>query len=140
MVSDWLSDRGSERTEDQGVMKEPGPDHPIAIAPNAKHVRVIFAGKTIADTRRALTLREATYPPMQYIPREDVDMSALSASDHHTHCPYKGDASYFSIRSGDRGADNAVWSYQQPYPAVKTIGGYLCFYPNKVDAIEESDD
>jgi len=121
-------------------MKEPGPDHPITIAPNDKRVRVIFAGKVIADSRRALTLRETTYPPMQYIPRDDVDMTALRASDHHSHCPYKGDASYYSIEAGGRSAENAVWSYQQPYPAVKDIGAYLCFYPSRVDAIEESAD
>lgn len=119
-------------------MKEPGPDHPIAIAPAGKRVRVIFAGKVIADTRRALTLRETTYPPMHYIPRDDVDMTALRASDHHTHCPYKGDASYFSIEAEGRSAENAVWSYQEPYPAVKEIAAYLCFYPNRVDAIDVS--
>jgi uncharacterized protein (DUF427 family) len=121
-------------------MKEPGPDHPIAIAPTDKRVRVIFAGKVIADTRRALTLRETTYPPMHYIPRDDVDMTALHESDHHTYCPYKGDASYFSIEADGRSAENAVWSYQDPYPAVKEIAAHLCFYPNRVDAIEESAD
>jgi uncharacterized protein (DUF427 family) len=121
-------------------MKEPGPDHPITISPNDKRVRVIFAGKVIADSRRALTLRETTYPPMHYIPRDDVDMNALRATSHHSHCPYKGDASYFSIETDGRSAENAVWSYQQPYPAVKEIGAYLCFYPNRVDAIEESTD
>lgn len=121
-------------------MKEPGPDHPITIAPNGKRVRVIFAGKVIADTQRALTLREATYPPMHYIPRDDVDMRRLMPTDHHSYCPYKGDASYFSIRTDGGSAENAVWSYQQPYPAVKDIAAYLCFYPNRVDAIEESAD
>ena len=121
-------------------MKEPGPDHPIAISPNDKRVRVIFAGKVIADSRRALTLRETTYPPMHYIPRDDVDMNVLKHTDHHSHCPYKGDASYFSIEADGRSAENAVWSYQQPYPAVKEIAAYLCFYPNRVDAIEESTD
>ncbi|HZD89581.1 MAG TPA: DUF427 domain-containing protein, partial [Pseudolabrys sp.] len=101
---------------------------------------VIFAGQTIADSRRALTLRETTYPPMHYIPRDDVDMAALTPSDHRSHCPYKGDASYFSIEAGGRSAENAVWSYQQPYPAVNEIGGYLCFYSSRVDAIEESAD
>ena len=121
-------------------MKEPGPDHPIAIAPNGKRVRVVFAGKVIADTRRALTLSEAGYPPAHYIPRDDVVMAALEGTDHHTHCPYKGDASYFSIVADGRSAENAVWSYPQPYPAVQEIGGYLCFYPSRVDAIEESAD
>ena len=120
-------------------MKEPGPDHPMAIAPNDKRVRVTFAGQVIADTRRALTLRETTYPPMHYIPRDDVDMAKLTPADHRSHCPYKGDASYFSIEAEGRRAENAVWSYQQPYPAVKAIAGYVCFYPNRVDAIEESE-
>ncbi len=119
-------------------MKQPGPDHPITISPNDKRVRVMFAGKTIADTRRALTLRETTYPPMYYIPRDDIDMTALKLSDHHSHCPYKGDASYFSIQTYGRSAENAAWSYQQPYPAVEEIAAYLCFYPNRVNAIEET--
>jgi uncharacterized protein (DUF427 family) len=118
-------------------MKIPGPDHPITVTPNEKRVRVTFAGTVIADTARALTLKEATYPPMQYIPREDADMDALVRTDHHTHCPYKGDAGYFSIKTGEREAGNAVWSYEQPYPAVAQIAGYLCFYASKVDKIEE---
>ncbi len=121
-------------------MKQPDPDHPITISCNEKRVRVVFAGKVIADTKRALTLREATYPPMHYIPCDDVDMGLLRATDHHSHCPFKGEASYFSIQTNGRSAENAVWSYQQPYPAVKKIAAYLCFYPNRVDAIEESAD
>jgi uncharacterized protein (DUF427 family) len=119
-------------------MKQPGPDHPITIAANGKRVRVTFGGKVIADTTRALTLQEASYPPVQYIPRVDTDMSALRATAHHTYCPYKGDASYFTIQANGRSADNAVWSYEQPYPAVEGIKEYLAFYPNKVDGIEES--
>lgn len=119
-------------------MKLPGPDHPIAIAANPRRVRVRFAGETIADTARALTLQEASYPPVYYVPRADVDMPALSRSEHRTHCPYKGDASYFSISAGGRQAENAVWSYEQPFPAVAEIKDHLAFYPNKVDAIEES--
>ncbi len=119
-------------------MKLPSPDHPITIAPNDKRVRVIFGGKVIADSKRALTLRETTYPPMHYIPRADVDMGLLQATAHHSHCPYKGDASYVSIAVDGRDAENAVWSYEAPYPAVKEIASYLCFYPNRVDAIEES--
>jgi len=119
-------------------MKLPGPDHPITITRNGKHVRVSFAGKTIADTTRALTLQEANYPPVQYIPRADADMSLLKRTDHHTHCPYKGDASYYTIAVEGRPADNAVWSYEQPFPAMAEIKEYLAFYPNRVDAIEES--
>jgi uncharacterized protein (DUF427 family) len=118
-------------------MKLPGPDHPIAIAPNGKRVRVSFVGKIVADTTRALTLREAHYPAVQYIPRKDADMSLLTPTAHSTHCPYKGDASYFSIEAEGRRAENAVWSYEQPYPAMAEIGGYLAFYPSRVDKIEE---
>lgn len=119
-------------------MKLPGPDHPITIARNGGRVRVSFAGKTIAETANALTLKEASYPPVFYIPRADADMSALTPTAHHTHCPYKGDASYFTIAVGGRTAENAVWSYEQPFPAVAEIKEHLAFYPNRVDAIEES--
>src|SRR4051812_37976800 len=118
-------------------MKLPGPDHPITVTPNPRRVRVVFAGRTIADTTRALTLREANYPPVQYIPREDADMGALVPTSHASHCPYKGDASYFSVAVGGNTAENAAWSYQAPYPAMAQIAGYLAFYPNRVDAIEE---
>jgi uncharacterized protein (DUF427 family) len=118
-------------------MKLPGPDHPITIARNGGRVRVSFAGKTIAETANALTLKEASYPPVFYIPRADADMSALTPTAHHTHCPYKGDASYFTIAVGGRTAENAVWSYEQPFPAVAEIKEHLAFYPNRVDKIEE---
>ena len=118
-------------------MKLPSPDHPIAIACSGKRVRISFAGKIIADTTRALTLQEAGYPPVHYIPRADTDMSLLKPTRHSTHCPYKGDASYFTIEANDRSADNAAWSYQQPYPAVKEIKDHLAFYPDRVDRIEE---
>jgi uncharacterized protein (DUF427 family) len=119
-------------------MKQPGPDHPITVTRSGKRVRVTFAGQVIADTTRALTLREASYPPVQYIPRADADMRALQRTDNHSHCPYKGDASYFTIAAGGRSAENAVWSYEQPFPAVAEIKDHLAFYPNRVDAIEES--
>lgn len=118
-------------------MKEPGPDHPIDIAPHPKRVRVTFAGKAIADTTHALRLTEAGYPPVFYVPRNDADMSLLKPTAHASHCPYKGDASYFSIQTGGRSAANAVWSYQQPYPAVKAIKDHLAFYFDRVDTIEE---
>ena len=118
-------------------MKLPGPDHPIAIAPTPGRVRVLFAGQGVADTRRALTLREAAYPPVQYIPREDADMALLRRASRGTHCPYKGDASYFSIDAAGRHAEDAVWSYEQPYLAMARISGYLAFYPDRVDAIEQ---
>lgn len=118
-------------------MKLPGPDHPITISRNAKRVRVVFAGEVIADTTRALTLQEASYPPVHYIPRADVAMQRLAPTAHASHCPYKGDASYFSIAAGGKTAENAVWSYEQPYPAMAEIAGYVAFYPSRVDKIEE---
>jgi uncharacterized protein (DUF427 family) len=118
-------------------MKLPGPDHPITIDKNDKRVRVTFAGRVVADTSRALTLKEASYKPVFYIPRADADMSLLKRTVHATHCPYKGDASYFSIVADGRGAENAVWSYEQPFPAVGEIREYLAFYPDRVDKIEE---
>lgn len=117
-------------------MKIPGSDHPITIARNPKKVRVSIDGFVIAETSRALTLREASYPPVQYIPRSDVQADLLTATDHHTYCPYKGDASYLTIRVDGKTLENAIWSYEQPYDAVKDIAGHLAFYPNKV-TIEE---
>ena len=118
-------------------MKLPGPGHPITVTPNRRRVRVTFVGKAITDSSNTLTLKEASYPPVHYITRADVDMSALIRTDHRTHCPYKGDASYFTIRVDGRQADNAAWSYEQPFPAVAEIKEHLAFYPSKVDAIEE---
>ncbi|HVO02665.1 MAG TPA: DUF427 domain-containing protein [Candidatus Cybelea sp.] len=116
--------------------KIPGPDHPITITPSLDRVTVKLAGETVAETTRALTLKEARYPAVEYIPRADAKMAMLIPTAHKTHCPYKGDASYFSIKVGDKIVENAVWSYERPYPAMKEIAGHLAFYPNKVDAIE----
>ena len=118
------------------TMKVPGPDHPITIAPNPAHVVVSVGGRVVADTRAALTLREAAYKPVQYIPRSDVDMSLLARTSHATYCPYKGDAAYYSIPLGGERAVNAVWSYEAPYPAMALIKDYVAFYPNRVDKIE----
>lgn len=119
-------------------MELPAPSHSITVARNANRVRVVFAGEVIADTTRALTLNEAGYAPVHYIPRADVAMSRLKPTAHASHCPYKGDANYFSISADGRTADNAAWSYEQPFPAMAEIAGYLAFYPNRVDKIEES--
>ena len=120
------------------TIKVPGPDHPITIARNANRVVVKVAGRIVADTQDALTLREASYQPVQYIPRKDVDMTLLAPTDHTTYCPYKGDCAYFSIPLGGERAANAVWSYEAPYPAVAVIKDHLAFYPDRVDAIEET--
>ena len=118
-------------------IKIPGPDHPITTERNPARVVVTLGGRVIADTRNALTLREASYPAVQYIPREDVDMSLLERTDHSSYCPYKGDASYFSIPLGGERSRNAVWTYENPNPAVAAIKGRLAFYPDRVDSIEE---
>jgi uncharacterized protein (DUF427 family) len=118
-------------------VKIPGPDHPISIAPNPKRVVVKVAGRVVADTRRALSLKEASYPAVNYIPREDVDMTLLERSAHSTYCPYKGDCSYFSIPLGGETARNAVWSYEAPYAAVAEIKNRLAFYPDRV-TVEET--
>src|SRR3984957_9462592 len=116
-------------------IKIPGPDHPISIEPNAGRVVVSVAGRVIADTREALTLYEARYPAVQYIPRKDVDMALLVRTDLSTYCPYKGDASYFSISVGGERWIDAVWTYETPYAAVADIKDHLAFYPDRVDAI-----
>jgi uncharacterized protein (DUF427 family) len=115
----------------------PGTDHPITIERNPNRVVVSASGRIIADTTNALTLREARYPPVQYIPREDANMALLEPTDHKTYCPYKGDCSYFSIAIDGERSVNAVWTYQMPFPAVSPIGGLLAFYENRVDVIEE---
>ena len=120
---------------DKPVMT-PGPDHPIDIAPSGTRVRVIVGGKVVADTRDALSLREASYPPVLYVPRKDVDMSALTKTAHSTYCPYKGEAGYFSIPAGGPRAGNAVWTYEAPYDAVLAIKDHVAFYPDRVDSIE----
>ncbi len=115
----------------------PGPDHPIAITPNQGRVRVRLGGEVVADTTRALRLQEAGHPPVLYVPREDARMERFTRTARRTHCPYKGDASYYSIEAGGRGAEDAAWSYEAPYPAVAPIAGHLAFYPGRVDVIEE---
>jgi uncharacterized protein (DUF427 family) len=119
------------------TIKVPGPDHPITIARNTNRVVVKVAGRIVADTREALILREASYAPVQYIPRKDVDMTLLERTEHATYCPYKGECSYFSIPSGGDRSTNAVWTYEAPYEAVLSIKDHLAFYPERVDAIEE---
>jgi uncharacterized protein (DUF427 family) len=117
--------------------KRPSSEHPISIEKNPKRVIVRVAGRVIADTQKALLLREASYPPVHYIPRADVDMSALQRTDRHTYCPYKGDCAYFSVLHGGARSANAVWTYEAPFAAVAEIKDHLAFYPDRVDAIEQ---
>ena len=120
------------------TVKIPGPDHPITITPTKGRVTVVVKGRRVADTRAALTLKEAAYPAVQYIPRKDVDQAQLLRTSHHTYCPYKGDCAYFSIPGGGERSVNAVWTYEAPYASVSAIGHYLAFYPDRVDSIEVS--
>ncbi len=117
-------------------MKTPDANHPIAIAPQPGRVRVVLAGETVAETDAALRLTEASYPPVFYIPRSDIRDGFFVASSRSTHCPYKGDASYFDLVVGDARRPDAVWSYEAPFPAVAAIAGHVAFYPDRVDAIE----
>jgi uncharacterized protein (DUF427 family) len=114
-------------------MKLPGPDHPITIEPNPARVTVSAAGRIIADSRNALTLREASYGAVHYIPLRDVNMTLLERTEHQTYCPYKGDCSYYSIRLGEERSVNAVWTYEAPYAAVAAIKDHVAFYPDRVD-------
>jgi uncharacterized protein (DUF427 family) len=121
------------------TIKVPGPDHPITVEHNVQRVVVRVSGHVVADTRNALTLKEASYPAVQYIPRQDVDMTLLKRTDHATYCPYKGECAYYSIPIGAEHATNAVWTYEHPFDAVALIKDYVAFYPDRVDAIKELD-
>jgi uncharacterized protein (DUF427 family) len=112
-------------------------DHPITVSGNPKEVSVLFEGRVIAKTSRALLLCEASYPAVNYISREDADMEFFEPSAHETLCPYKGTASYLTIRTPEGASENAVWSYEEPFEKVAEIKGYLAFYPDKVELVEE---
>ncbi|MGC4935178.1 DUF427 domain-containing protein [Gordonia sp. DT30] len=111
----------------------PDATHPITVDPTPGRVRIWFGDQLIADTTHALTLREATYPPVQYIPRADVDAQVLTDSAHSTYCPYKGEAGYHGLRAADgTAAADKAWFYADPYQAVAPIADHLAFYPDAV--------
>jgi uncharacterized protein (DUF427 family) len=118
------------------TMKLPGPDHPISVELSHSRVIVCVARIEIANSRDALLLREASYPPVIYIPRKDADMSRLERSSYTTYCPYKGDCSYYSIPLGGPKSANAVWTYERPYAAVAEIQGHLAFYRDRIDSLK----
>ena len=117
-------------------MKIPDASHPITISPATERVRITHGGKVIADSRRALALKEASYPVVHYIPRDEVDFSVLTRTPHASHCPYKGDAAYYSVEHAGGRSENAIWTYESPFPAVAEIAGHVAFYPKRVDKIE----
>ena len=112
---------------------KPGPNHPITVEPAGSRVVVRSGGTVIADTTAALSLRESTYAPVLYIPLADVSPQALRPSDTQTYCPFKGDASYYSLATGDSEITDAVWTYEKPYDAVAGIAGHVAFYPQHVE-------
>ncbi|MGO9768754.1 MAG: DUF427 domain-containing protein [Roseiarcus sp.] len=113
-------------------------DHPITIKPAKGRVVVRWRGRTVADTARALELREHTYPPVLYIPRADADMSLFKRSSLETVCPYKGRANYFSLRAGEDVDADAVWTYESPKPGVAAIAGHLAFYPDRIEITHQT--
>ena len=118
-------------------MSAPGHAHAITIEKNPNRITVTFNGTVLADTQSALVLKEGPLPPANYIPRADVQMSYLQRTDHSTHCPFKGDASYFSVSVNGKTEENAVWTYEAPIDSVAQIKDYVVFYPEKMDAIKE---
>ncbi len=116
----------------------PGPDHPITIEKNPNRVVISLGGQVLADTSQALTLREAKYPAIHYIPRGDVDIAKLARTAHTTYCPFKGDCAYYSLPGGGERGINAVWTYEAPFPAVEAIRDYLAFYPDRVEIAESN--
>ena len=113
------------------------PPRRIDVEPSAARVRVEFGGEVVADSTRVLVMREADYPLVHYFPRDDVRMDLLTRTGHTTRCPYKGDASYWTVEAGGRTAENAVWSYEHPIPGMTDIAGCLAFYRDRMDAWSE---
>jgi uncharacterized protein (DUF427 family) len=115
------------------TVKIPGPDHPITIEPVAQRVTVRAGDRIVAESKAALRMQEASYPPVFYIPLADVDQTLLTRSDSHTYCPYKGTASYYNLVTGGDPVTDAIWTYEQPYDAVKQIAGHVAFYAQNVE-------
>ncbi len=120
-------------------VEAPG-DHALYLEDSPRRVRVTFNGETVADSRRVKLLHEAEHLPVYYFPEEDVRMDLLEESDHTTHCPFKGDASYRSVRVGDKVSENAAWSYPEPIDSARPLAGLIAFYWRKMDAWFEEDE
>jgi uncharacterized protein (DUF427 family) len=116
------------------TVKIPDATHPITVRPTNSHVTVRVGGTVVAETDGALSLAEASYPVVQYIPLADVDQSLLDRTTTQTYCPYKGDASYYSVKTPDGGTEtDLIWTYERPYPSVAEIAGHVAFYPNRAE-------
>ena len=111
----------------------------IVLQPGPRRVLVRFAGQVVADSANAITLHERGHDPVHYLPMEDVDRAMLEDSDRSTHCPYKGDARYWSIRCAGGFSRDALWSYENPLPDVTAIQGHVAFYPDRVESISIED-
>ncbi|MGH6991749.1 MAG: DUF427 domain-containing protein [Caulobacteraceae bacterium] len=122
-----------------GEMRQPGPDHPITITADRRRMRAMYMDHVIADSTDAVDLAEANYPPVVYFPRSDVDMLYLGKTTKTSQCPFKGEASYYTLAMDGRIAENAAWSYENPYPAMREIAERIAFYPDVVEvyAVEE---
>jgi len=135
-TSDHLMQVAPMRLRERKLFMSTPDDHPIRIVPNPKRLRASLNGRVIADTARALTLFEASYPGVRYVPLADVDMTVLRKSTLKTRCPFKGEASYYSVVTTDGVAENAIWTYENPFPAAAKIAGYLAFDAARVDLFE----
>ena len=109
------------------------PDYRVDLEPDGERVRVRVGGEILADSTRALIVRETRHDPVVYLPREDVRLDLLERTDHRTFCPFKGEASYWTLRAADRVEENAVWSYEDPFDEVAGLKDYMAFYPDRVD-------
>jgi uncharacterized protein (DUF427 family) len=133
-LTDWVTTGVRRLIMSTKPVLEPTEAHPITVEPTGTHITVRINDEIVADTHDALTLQESTYPAVQYIPLRDVVSDRLRRSDTETYCPYKGDASYYHVvtAAGDT-VDDAIWTYENPYPAVAQIAGHVAFYPDKAD-------
>ena len=115
------------------------PDHTIDLKPCPKRIRTYLGDTCVADTTRALVMQEGPYPPVYYLPRDDVRMNLLAPTDHHTYCPFKGEARYWTVDTGGKTAENAVWGYDTPYDEMAALKDYVAFYWDRMDRWYEDD-
>ena len=114
------------------------PNHKVELEPKPERVRAMFGGEAIADSERCRLVLESRHDAVVYFPREDVRMDALEKLTDTTFCPFKGTASYFTVRVGEREAANAVWSYEDPFDEVRDLKDYMAFYVDRIDELTEA--